>query len=47
MLAEIKKSPISIDFDNSLQYNEHKQIIIKFTIAGILASEITVSQKKS
>jgi hypothetical protein len=46
MLAEIKKSPVSIDFDNSLHYNEHKQIIIKFTIAGILASEITVSQKK-
>jgi len=46
MLAEIKKPPVTIDFDNSLQYDEHKNITVKYTVAGVLSSEITVSLKK-
>lgn len=46
MLAVIKKSPVTIDFDNSLQYDEHKNITVKYTVAGVLSSEITVSLKK-
>lgn len=46
MVAEIKKAPIAIDINNSIQYDAHKDLTIKFTLADILTSDITISEKK-